>query len=93
MMSAVDPGRGSAKLAALAGSEQARAICIGTPAAASAQVPCFTSDDRLKAPDGYVPCNPSVVNKDGQPLILVRTVNHDQWEGGCDIRDSDGLVP
>ena len=46
---------------------------------------------KFKAPDGYVPCNPSVINKNGQPLILVRTVNYTiNAEGGYDIRDGDG---
>ena len=55
-------------------------------------MPSFHSkSDQFDPPAGYVPCNPSVINKDGQPLILVRTVNYTiNAEGGYDIRDGDG---
>jgi tetratricopeptide (TPR) repeat protein len=41
--------------------------------------------------DGYVPMNPSVINHNGQPLILVRTVNYTiTEEGRYAIRSPDG---
>jgi hypothetical protein len=41
--------------------------------------------------DGYVPMNPSVINHDGQPLVLVRTVNYTiTEEGRYAIRSPDG---
>jgi glycosyltransferase involved in cell wall biosynthesis len=48
---------------------------------------------RLPFPDydGYVPMNPSVINQDGKPLVLVRTVNYIVTEGGqYAIRSPDG---
>jgi len=48
---------------------------------------------RLLFPDygGYVPTNPSVINHDGKPLILVRTVNYlITEEGRYAIRSPDG---
>ncbi|HKF54717.1 MAG TPA: glycosyltransferase [Blastocatellia bacterium] len=41
--------------------------------------------------DGYVPMNPSVINYNGKPLVLVRTVNYTITEGGeYAIRSPDG---
>jgi len=48
---------------------------------------------RLPFPDydSYVPMNPSVINHDGKPLVLVRTVNYLITEGGeYAIRSPDG---
>jgi glycosyltransferase involved in cell wall biosynthesis len=50
---------------------------------------------RLGFPEhrGYVPCNPSVINHNGQPLILVRTVNYViTEEGRYAIRSADGTA-
>ena len=77
---------------ALAGSEQARSNLFWYLKPLSDDVPSFTPQQiKFEAPAGYVPCNPSVINKDGQPLILVRAVNYTiNGEGGYDIRDGDG---
>jgi hypothetical protein len=58
----------------------------------STEVPSFKPERiNFDAPAGYVPCNPSVINHNGQPVILVRTVNYTiNAEGGYDIRDSVG---
>jgi glycosyltransferase involved in cell wall biosynthesis len=77
---------------ALAGSEQARSNLFWYLKPLSDDVPSFKSQYiYLKQPLWYVPCNPSVINCDDQPLILVRTVNYKiNEEGGYDIRDGDG---
>jgi glycosyltransferase involved in cell wall biosynthesis len=77
---------------ALAGSEQARSNLFWYLKPLSDDVPSFKPEQIfVKQPLWYVPCNPSVINKDGKPLILVRTVNYTiNEEGGYDIRDPDG---
>jgi glycosyltransferase involved in cell wall biosynthesis len=77
---------------ALAGSEQARGNLYWYLQPLGVQVPSryFKAID-FKAPEGYAACNPSVINKDGQLVMLVRTVNYKiNEEGGYDIRDGDG---
>ena len=77
---------------ALAGSEQARSNLFWYLKPLSDDVPSFKPQQiKFDPPAGYVACNPSVINKDGQPLILVRTVNYTiNGEGGYDIRDGSG---
>jgi tetratricopeptide (TPR) repeat protein len=77
---------------ALAGSEQARGNLYWYLKPLSDDVPSFKPKQIFfKQPLWYALCNPSVINKDGKPLILVRTVNYKiNEEGGYDIRDGDG---
>ena len=77
---------------AFAGSEQARGNLFWYLKPLSDDVPSFKPKQiKFEAPAGYVPCNPSVINKNGQPLTLVRTVNYTiNADGGYDIRDGDG---
>jgi glycosyltransferase involved in cell wall biosynthesis len=77
---------------ALAGSDQARSNLYWYLKPLSEDVPSFKPQQiQFDPPSGYVACNPSVVNHDGQPVILVRTVNYTiNGEGGYDIRDGDG---
>jgi glycosyltransferase involved in cell wall biosynthesis len=62
---------------ALAGSEQARSNLYWYLSPLSEQVPSFKPTRIMfEPPDGYVVMNPSVINQNGQPLALVRTVNY-----------------
>ena len=77
---------------ALAGSEQAKSNLYWYLQPLAAEVSSFKPERiNFDIPAGYVACNPSVINKDNQPLILVRTVNYTiNSEGGYDIRDGSG---
>jgi glycosyltransferase involved in cell wall biosynthesis len=77
---------------ALAGSAQARLNLYWYLNLLSDDVPSFKPQQiEFTAPEGYVPCNPSVVELDGEPVILVRTVNYTiNADGGYDIRDGSG---
>jgi glycosyltransferase involved in cell wall biosynthesis len=77
---------------ALAGSEQARNNLFWYLQPLSEAVPSAWFDRiGFTPPDGWVAMNPSVVNHEGEPLFLVRTVNYTITpEGQYRIRGSDG---
>jgi glycosyltransferase involved in cell wall biosynthesis len=77
---------------ALEGSAQARSNQFWYLKPLADDVPSFMPRQiKLEAPEGYVPCNPSVINRNDAPLILVRTVNYTiNADGGYDIRDGAG---
>jgi glycosyltransferase involved in cell wall biosynthesis len=76
---------------ALAGSEQARSNLYWYLKPLSDEVPSFNPQRiNFDPPAGYAACNPSVVNHNGQPLVLVRTVNYKITpEGRYESRDVD----
>ena len=62
---------------ALAGSEQARANLFWYAQSLSEAVPSFKPTQiPFQPPEGWAAMNPSVINHDGQPITLVRTVNY-----------------
>lgn len=86
-------GKETNKLA-LAGSEQARFNLFWYLEPLVAHVPSFKPQQIPFTPEpGWVAMNPSVINHDGKPLILVRTVNYTiTSEGQYRIRASDGSI-
>jgi len=87
-------GAGVANQLALAGSEQAKANLYWYLEPLAAAVPSFQPKQiQFVCPEGYVAMNPSVINHDDQPLILVRTVNYTiTSEGQYRVRASDGSL-
>jgi glycosyltransferase involved in cell wall biosynthesis len=79
---------------ALEGSVQARFNQFWYLQPLAAAVPSFqTKRIQFIPPDGYVDCNPSVINHAGKLLTLVRTVNYTITpEGQYRIRASDGSL-
>lgn len=77
---------------ALAGSVQARSNIYWYLKPLADDVPSFNPQRiNFDPPAGYVPCNPSVINYNDQPVVLVRTVNYSiNADGGYDIRNGDG---
>lgn len=77
---------------ALAGVKQAKHNLYWYLQPLQEHVPSFEPERIFfKNPLGFSLCNPSVINKDGQQVTLVRTVNYTiNEEGGYDIRDGDG---
>jgi glycosyltransferase involved in cell wall biosynthesis len=76
---------------ALAGSVQARSNLYWYLKPLSDDIPSFNPQRiNFDPPAGYAACNPSVVNHNGQPLVLVRTVNYKITpEGRYESRDVD----
>jgi glycosyltransferase involved in cell wall biosynthesis len=87
-------GRKEINKLALAGSEQAKFNSFWYLQPLQEEVRSFKSRQiEFTPPAGYVPMNPSVINHDGTPLILVRTVNYTITpEGTYRIRASDGSL-
>lgn len=90
-------GRGAAvcnelALSKTAAREQARANQFWYLKPLAAYVPSFAPHRiALDAPAGYVAMNPSVINEDGRPTVLVRTVNYTITpEGAYAIRGAGG---
>jgi glycosyltransferase involved in cell wall biosynthesis len=77
---------------ALAGSEQAKKNLYWYLKPLLDDVQSFQPQRiNFDPPAGYAACNPSVVNYNGQPLVLVRTVNYKITpEGRYEPRDGDG---
>jgi glycosyltransferase involved in cell wall biosynthesis len=86
-------GKEANKLA-LAGSEQARSNLYWYLEPLTVHVPSFKPQRISVLCDaGWVPMNPSVINHEGKPLILVRTVNYTiTGDGQYRIRASDGSL-
>jgi glycosyltransferase involved in cell wall biosynthesis len=79
---------------ALAGSEQASGNLFWYLNPLSEAVPSFKAQPiGFTPPDGWEAMNPSVINHDGEPFFLVRTVNYTITpEGQYRIRASDGAI-
>jgi glycosyltransferase involved in cell wall biosynthesis/predicted GH43/DUF377 family glycosyl hydrolase len=77
---------------ALEGSEQARGNMYWYLRPLSEHVPSFKPKRlRFEPPEGWAATNPSVINYQGKPLVLVRTVNYTITpEGVYAIRGKDG---
>jgi hypothetical protein len=77
---------------ALAGSEQARFNLFWYLQPLNVEVPSFLPQRiAFDPPEGWMAMNPSVINDDGKPLFLVRTVNYTITpEGQYRIRSADG---
>lgn len=77
---------------ALKGSEQARFNQYWYLQPLVNQVPSFMAHRiGFEPPEGYVAMNPSVINRNGQPVVLVRTVNYTITpEGTYAIRGAEG---
>jgi glycosyltransferase involved in cell wall biosynthesis len=87
-------GAKEANRLALVGSEQARSNLFWYLQPLAEAVPSFKPQRISVLCDaGWVPMNPSVINHEGKPLILVRTVNYTITdEGQYRIRASDGSL-
>jgi glycosyltransferase involved in cell wall biosynthesis len=87
-------GAKEANKLALAGSEQARFNLFWYLQPLSELVPSFRAQQIPFAHEaGWVPMNPSVINQDGVPTYLLRTVNYTITpEGQYRIRGSDGSI-
>lgn len=77
---------------ALAGSEQARGNLFWYLQPLRTHVPSFAPTQiPFQPPEGWVATNPSVINYDDMPMVLVRTVNYTITpEGQYVIRGTDG---
>ena len=85
-------GAREANKLALSGSEQARYNMFWYLRPLKDHVPSFKAEKiPFQPPEGYVATNPSVLNYDGKPLFLVRTVNYTITpEGHYAIRGETG---
>jgi len=87
-------GAKEANKLALAGSEQARSNLFWYLQPLVEHVPSFKPERIMfEPPDLYVAMNPSVINDDGFPRVLVRTVNYTITDDGqYRIRRGDGSI-